>query len=464
MRTYANPGMSILFSIMLTSALLGSCKRFLDLNAPETKVGADVVFSNDANATSSVVGLYGRMMLIDLSFFNGWLSVYPSLSADEMMRSSAEAQFDIFTTNSLASDNNAVGGLWTNAYNYIYHANACIEGINNSTGISKNAKSQLLGEAKFLRALNYFYLINLFGDVPLIVSTDYEENSFKPRNSIREVYSQIVTDLKEAKQLLLPAYIGTFRARPNKWAACALLSRVYLYNKEWANAESEATEVISSGAYGMPADLNVVFVKASIETIWQLAPVSTVQNTSEGNQFIPASVTTRPKFVLSDSLINAFETNDQRRSNWVKALVISGVSYSYPFKYKIKNGATTYDEYNVMLRLSEQYLIRAEARVWQDNIKDAQSDLNKVRLRAGLLANTTKSKDSLIAGIEKERRMELFCELGHRWFDLKRTDHADSVLRAVKGKNWQSTDVLYPIPYAQILNNPNLTPNKGYNP
>ena len=116
----------------------------------------------------------------------------------------------------------------------------------------------------------------------------------------------------------------------------------------------------------------------------------------------------------------------------------------------------------MVIRLAEIYLIRAEARAHQNNIAGAQSDINAIRGRAGLANTAAADQNSLLLAIEKERKLELFTEWGHRWFDLKRTNRSDAVLGPVKAPGWQSTDALYPIPFTEIQNNRNVTQNPGY--
>ena len=115
-----------------------------------------------------------------------------------------------------------------------------------------------------------------------------------------------------------------------------------------------------------------------------------------------------------------------------------------------------------MLRLAEQYLIRAEARARQGNIPGAQQDLNSIRNRAGLPNTTTSGPTEILEAIMEERQRELFTEGGHRWLDLKRTGRTTEVLAPLKPL-WDPTDVLWPIPEDEIFNNSNLLPqNPGY--
>lgn len=127
------------------------------------------------------------------------------------------------------------------------------------------------------------------------------------------------------------------------------------------------------------------------------------------------------------------------------------------------NSAGNISEYYTPLRLAEQYLIRAEARANQDNLNGAVDDLNVIRKRAVLttLLNSL-TQAQVLAAVAQENRIEFFAEWGHRWLDLKRTGQADAVLGSLKGSNWQTTDQLYPIPISEILRDPNLEQNPGY--
>jgi hypothetical protein len=383
------------------------------------------------------------------------MAIFPGMSADEIKY--IASFYDEFSTNSLTPGNTDVKTLWNEAYQYIYSANSAIEGLNNST-ISTNVKNQLLGEAKFVRAFCYFYLVNLFGDVPKITATDYQSNRSFPRTPATEIYKLITDDLTSSEDLMSATYLSNDKIRPNKWTSAALLSRVYLYNNDWVKAENETSKIINSGMYSLAPNANV-FLKSSSETIWQLYPVF-VGYTWDAFYFVPSSGSI-PNFQITNTLINAFENNDQRKLNWVGTTTVQSQSYYYPSKYKSKqfNG---FQEYNIVFRLGEIYLIRAEARAQQDNISKSLEDLNLIRTRAGLPNSMANSKSTLLDSIFHERQVELFSEWGHRWFDLKRTGKIGSILAPLKGTNWQASDTLYPIPLIEIQNNPALKQNPGY--
>lgn len=250
--------------------------------------------------------------------------------------------------------------------------------------------------------------------------------------------------------------------RPNKWAATALLARVYLYNKDWANAQAQSNAVISANIYTPLPSLDNAFLANNTEAIWQLKPVNLSYNTYEG-LLIPPSLTTLPSYPLSNSLIQSFEAGDNRLTSWTGIAVVAGNNYYFPYKYKIRDGSTQ-TEYYTVLRLSEQYLIRAEAEAngAGNGINAALIDLNVIRNRAGL-ANYGGLTDqtSVLAAIAHERQVELFAEWGHRFFDLKRTGKINSVLGIAK-LNWQPNAALWPIPITQINANNSLTQNPGY--
>lgn len=447
--------------ILLFFLSLSSCKKLIEIPAPRTEVASSEVFKNEQSALSALTGLYSQL-LINLYFTNGGMSVYAGLAADDIYNTINSTDYNTFLSNNIPVSSSVVNSrFWAHAYKNIYHANSIIEGINNSN-LRESFKAQVLGEAKFIRAFNYFYLVNLFGDVPVVTTTDYTINSRMPRMDKSSVNEQIVLDLTDAANLLSESYPSTGRARANKWTALALLSRQYLYDKDYSKAEANTTLVINSGVYSLVTNLNNVFLVGSNETIWYLQPAGpTNLAASEGGIFVPSSATTRPTFVLTDFLLSAFELNDQRKVSWTNSNVVSSIRYYYPFKYKLRTSAAI-TEVNTVFRLSELYLIRAEARAYLDNILGSQQDLNKVRNRANLSNTAANSLPTLIAAIERERQTEFFAEWGHRWLDLKRTGRIDAVLSAEKPLDWQSTDALFPIPYSEMLKNPFLVQNPGY--
>ncbi|MES2458344.1 MAG: RagB/SusD family nutrient uptake outer membrane protein [Bacteroidota bacterium] len=444
--------------IFLTILHIG-CKKLVEIDSPITLLDQKTLFQNDDLATSVITGVYA-----DMASGQGFNSVdyLCGLSADEFDNYSSSALPSEYFNNQLSPLNTINTSYYGNQYNYIFRSNAVIEGVDGSTSLTPSTKSQLKGEALFIRAFCYFYLVNLYGPVPLQFETDYRRTRSTKRSSVNEVYQQIVLDLKNAENLLTDNYITTERVRPNRAAAQALLARVYLFMQDWSEAEKYSTLLISNSSTYKLLSPDEVFLKNSSEAIWQLFPPLN-SNALEGSFFIltgmPTTVALSSKFIKE-----AFEINDKRSTSWINVLATSSGDYYYPYKYKTGYSSTPM-EYSMVMRLGEQFLIRSEARAQQNNLTGAIDDLDKIRKRAELpiIKNTNPgiSKDVLLTAIQKERRVELFSEWGHRWLDLKRTNQANVILSPVKS-NWQETDILYPIPYDETSRNSNITQNLGY--
>lgn len=468
-----------LFTGIILLAFSTGCNKAVEIDPPVSKIVSEDAFAGNASATSVMTGMYSAM-INDRGFASGnnSISMLEGMAADELTNylpailGPALAEFYTNTYNIGSSY------FWNEFYQRLYTCNVTIEGVTASKGISEPVRQQLLGEAKFMRALIYFYAVNTYGDVPLALTSDYRTNNTLSRTPKEQVYAQIIADLKDAQSLMGEAYFrgviaGTMeRARPNKLAATALLARVYLYQKDWANAEAQATAVISNAAYQLEQDLNKTFTTTTKEAIWYLLTVDPSNYaTYDAQAFIPSTnppgVTPVTPGALSASLINSFEQGDARRNNWVGTYpATNGTTYYYPFKYQ-KNPSGT-PEALMVLRLSEQYLIRAEARAQQGNIigaSGAQADVDAIRSKALLPGTTATDKDAMLAAIAQERRLELFTEWGHRWFDLIRTDKIDEVMNVLspqKGGVWDPNHKVLPIPFSETQLNPNIKQNPGY--
>lgn len=441
--------------LVLFSCLLLSCKQFLEIDPPRSSLVQQSVYQNDETATAAMLGVYAGMA--GASYAGGGntsITSLAGLSADELTGYSSVLQE--FYANQVSPTNNTLRSLYLISYQHIFAVNAILEGLSASTGLTPAVKTQLEGEARFTRAFIYFYLTNLFGSIPLQLTSDYRVTRDTPLSNNEQVYQQMISDLNRAESLLTDTYVTTERVRPNLSAVQALLARIYLYRKDWTNAQKYASLVIGKTEIYHLTALDDVFLKNSNEAIWQLFPTAGA-NTREGNLFI---LTAAPINVALNGTFASvgFETDDQRKISWVKSFTNSAGTWYYPFKYKVKSSSTI-SEYSMVLRLGEQYLIRAEAKAEQHNLSGALTDLDMIRDRAGLplvrTVNPNISKPDLLAAILKERRTELFCEWGHRWFDLKRTGLTGSVLSSLK-PGWQDSDVLFPLPADEISRNPNL--------
>ncbi|GAA3945839.1 RagB/SusD family nutrient uptake outer membrane protein [Chitinophaga oryziterrae] len=454
--------------LLLFFVFFNSCDKLVDIPQPVDSLTSVEAFSTDENAIAVITGVYSNLSYNKgrNNFVNTSLSSLCGSSADELIPLSDP--LDPFQTNNLLeTDGFVYNQFWSSIYNTVYEANAVLEGVSESTTLTSRIKLQLRGEALFLRAFSYFYLVNLFGDVPLVTNTAWAKNNLLQRSPVGKIYSQIEIDLKEAQTLLPQDYSITNgeRIRATSWAATALLARVYLYTGNWNNAEIESDKVISkTDLYALQDNLNDVFLKNNNEAIWQLQ-VSADRSpyaTREAFNFVPRG-SSYPNYYITSQLLGSFEKDDKRLTVWV-GISGSSPSYYYPSKYKIRQGTSgSTNEYYTLLRVSEQYLIRAEAKAEQNNLEGAVSDLNIIRARAGLTdLSAALNQEMMRKSIAQENRVEFFAELGHRWFDLKRTNQAAVILKSIKGENWQNTDVLYPIPLSERKIDPSLIQNPGY--
>lgn len=434
------------------------CSKFVDVPVPNDRAVADRVFETDAKATSAVTAVYGQMINGGASFVNSMAVVQAGLTSDELLRFNATTNDDEFANNEISPLNTQLATLWRTAYQFVYYANANIEGLNAATGLTPSLKTTLLGESYFVRAFCYSYLTGFFGDVPLVLGTDYRTNALLPRTARSVVMDTIVADLQRAESLLPIAYTGTERIRPNKYTATALLARTWLLRGDWQRAEAAADEVLASGLYTPLPTLQTAFLKGSKEAVWQLVPTSGALR--ETGVIRPSGTAMVPQYYLRNSTVTAFEPLDGRRQRWIDSVTYLSTRYYFPAKYR--NTTTTATEYLIVFRAGELLLLRAEARARQDRLPEAIADINTVRQRAGLAPLlTTIGRSQVLAAIENERRAELFSEWGHRWFDLVRWDRANTVLGPLK-TGWQPTDMLYPIPQEELNNNLFLTQNPGY--
>ena len=465
--------------LILLSMLVGAtgCKKYLQVSLPSDKITGAAAYANDNAASGVISGIYSKFVNSRLLEASYGIPCATSLYTDDMMPVNGILGVPVFQqafySNTL--NESISGGYWSQFYSQIYVANAAIENIRNNNNLFK--RDQWLGEALFLRAFMYFYITNLFGRAPLALGSDYHVNNQLTRSPQSDVYNQIIKDLKEAQALLPVEYrdgdgnITTDRGRPNKYAVTALLARVYLYLNDWANAEAQANAIINSSVSFQLETPAAVFGQHSKEMIWGLAPISFAVTDAQDFLMEPgwAPAAHAINATLSIALVNSFEANDARYSNWVGKSTAGtpAMDYYYPAKYKIRASSTP-NEYLVVFRLAEQYLVRAEARAQQDKItggNSAESDVNVIRNRAGLPPTTASTKTAMLNAILKERRVEFFTEMGHRFFDLKRTNAIDSLMAVVapqKGGNWNSFMQFWPIPKTDILANPNLTQTPGY--
>lgn len=463
--------------LLFAMAALTGCDDYLDVDSREN---IDVEDQTDlAKPEAFVNGIYGMMTEFDYAFAYLGITEILSDNADKGSSPSDNGTDkreldDLLFTSSTSS----FGAMWTNWYKSIGRASYAIE-YTESFGITDEAyKNRLIGEAKFLRAFNYFFLVRGFGDVPL------QHISLFNRAPKEEVYAYIEADLLDAieklpaKSQYAPADLG----RATKGAAQALLAKVYLYEKKWQQSYDMAQNVINSGEYGLESDYAVLWRASSengTESIFEIqgrgvVVAHGVQQYSETQGARGTSGWGWGFNTPSDNLLAAYNAEGDaiRRDAtiifagetlWDGRVVSASVEnpmYNEKAYSSANLGAADGDKNIRVLRMAEVYLIHAEAANELGNAPAALASLNLVRARVNL-PEVAGSGAVLRNLIWKERRLELAFE-HDRWFDLVRTGQAQAAM-AANGKTFiVGTQELFPIPYNQLIQTPTMTQNPGY--
>lgn len=358
--------------------------------------------------------------------------------------------FDEFNANLTAMEDQFFGPFYTALYKSILSANNVIENSTDNTDI---------GEAKFLRALSYFKLVKVFGDVPVNLSPlpSTTDSSILLRQPVEDVYNDvIIPDLQDA---IASLGTGISNGRASRYAAQALLGKVYIHRGDFGNAESNLAIVVNGAStagislqanygdiFGVENDLNS-------EIIFATQISSSIIDEYGDSEFWSwyGGLDTKSLMPLDQDLIDAFDASpgDLRRAvNIDEALM---ASTKYP-----QTGGPDHDW--IELRLGDVILLYAEALNENGDTSGALTELNKIRTRAGLANSSASTQAAVREAIQDERRLELAFE-GQRWFDLVRTGTVDQEMEATVAPNF----FLFPIPISEILASDGvITQNPGY--
>jgi hypothetical protein len=423
---------------------LTSCKKFLDVQ-PSDAVSDETTIVDKGSAENAVRGAYRA--LAGSGYYGGTFQFDVLMSGNVLTYTQSGTGQLQFQGHTLTADNNDLEAIWTAIYKTINITNHVITKVPNAVdyNLTPAYRNQLLGEAYFIRALCYFDLARTWGSVQIFLTptTKVQDKLGVKRSTQAEVYAQVLADLNQAETLLPNS---TVRDRASVKTVRALRARYYLYQSRWSLAEADATTLIADSTnYKLVKPYNTFFTKPNTtESIFELSFSTAYPNAlfagfkSGGNYIandsIKAKLTTASVGGTRSSLIN-----------------VSG-SKAFVVLYPTSNGSDpTY-----LIRLSEMYLIRAEARAQQNDLVGALSDLNAVRNRAGLANSTASTQADILLAIEDERRVEFAFE-PHRWFDLIRTDRAGVVLGATNTQKY-----VWPIPAPERFADPTLDQNPGY--
>ncbi|TDQ76960.1 RagB/SusD family nutrient uptake outer membrane protein [Sphingobacterium yanglingense] len=453
---------NIIYLLLLASFTFTttSCDKFLDRD-PLGQIGQDEYFNSETNANSALMGMY-RSMMNSYSYGQSTIIV-PEFSARHVRHAAEYPEYENFATHQVQTINPWTANMWKALYTTINAANQIIDEVPKMTAsmITDQKKNIFIGEAKFIRAFNYFFLVRAFGRIPLKVTYTQENSELDTKQSEKEeVYAQIISDLNDAINLL-PAentYTGDAnRGRASHWAAKALLAKVYLYQaaftNDYKNAASLSEEVLSSGKYNLPTAYPSIWTtQNSSEAIFEIQfddqatnPLAAVSNDNATVLFLAKDST----------LLDLYREGDQRKTFTVK----KGSKNNY-FMGKFPNFSPASQNVTA-IRLAEIYLIHAEAKARIDNgvTQAAYNALKKVQERAGYTTpiNDYNSLEVFIKAVQEEKERELLFE-GETWFDYCRTKLALAKYSSLKDEKY----FLYPIPAAEIGLGNNLTQNPGY--
>jgi starch-binding outer membrane protein, SusD/RagB family len=436
----------ILLGFVLAAA---SCKKALD-ESPNNAIPAQQAIVDASTANAAIVGTYSELA----SYYAANYPILGSLPADNVIFNGTLSQYLQLDQNAIPADNVVTVAVFQGIYKTINTANNVIASVPSVTDINLTTaqKNQILGEAYFIRALGYFDLGRGWGGVPIVTNPTTTVSSIQGigRSTLAQTYAQVQSDLLQAQQLLPED--ATTRNRAQKSASRALLARLALYQKDWADAESYATQVISNTKYTLVKPYKTFFTPPflSSESVFELTFDLNDKN-SFWNLWYPSSLGGQYTLKPSTTIITAL--NDPNVGGDRSALIAGSGSSVYGVLYN--TSASSIDP-SYVIRIAELYLIRAEARAQQGDLTDALADLNAVRNRASVPNSTAVTQSEILLAIENENSVEFAFE-GHRWFDLVRTGRAGAVLGLTNQNYW-----LFPIPLSDVLADPTLKQNPGY--
>lgn len=452
----------ILYTIgVLATLTLTQCGKKIDEVAPQQNVLSETALNNTDNIQKAVTGVYGivrgsTMLGCDIQMAADLLGG----NGDLVWRGTFFAQRDLFIKN-IVSDNGIATATWITSYQAINAANNVLENVDKIGDIAKRNLAK--GEVLFLRGLTYFELIRLFAQawnpsgsndglgVPLMLKAN--DLSRPSRATIAQIYAQVIADITEA-ETLLPNSNGN---RANKFAAKALLARIYLQQSNYAQALAKANDVITNGGYALNTTVTEMFTNNNTkEAIFEIQQ-DAVNNAGRTNSGLATFYANTAGFGRGDVEITkahlALYDTIQRIDKRLTELFYDGV--------KQKSSAKWLDPTkNInILRLAEMLLTRAEcnSRLSSNTGATPLADVNAIRNRAGLPNLTTVDLDAIL----RERRLEL-CFEGHRIHEVKRLGL--NVVSANPAFNYSATSpkLVLPIPLREMNVNPNLVQNPGY--
>ena len=452
---------------------LGACEEdFLELPPNEALPTADAIQSID-DLSAAAVGMYHGLQ--SSNYYGRYFVLVPDVMADDVKQNASANRAKEYAEFGAFSDHFITQNVWATIYTNINRANNIINTPLEVAAAVQSEKDQLVGEAYAIRAMGHFDLVRLYGQhygftadnshpgVPIV--TEFDQNAEPARNTVAQVYAQVVSDLTTALSLVGD---GFDTGRISKSAINGLLARVHLYMSDWGQAEQFATAVINSGDVSLTATDS--YVDAWMDEGTGPDVVFEVVNNSADNFGSDALgrmyiVDGYGDYLPSADLVSLIPEGDVRGELFKEDSANLGGIFGF---IRVNKFPSTQGFDNVpVIRLPEMYLIRAEARAMQGNEAGAQEDVNIIRQR-GLpgTEDLAATGQALLDEIETEKRIELMYE-GHRLWELMRK--GEGVVRTdctapsnVCTVGYPNDRFILPIPQNEIDANPNMTQNPDY--
>lgn len=432
-----------------------SCEEILEPQ-PVSLLIDNLALNEAADVQSVRIGLYNA--------FRGIASpkvLAGDFMADVLVHNGTFSQYREFSNKEVTASNGTVTALWGGIYGSVYVANFILEKLPAIEGVDPELRTRVTAEARFIRGYAYFIATTSFGDVPWVTTTDITVNRSISRTPFNEIEGFVEEDLLYAlnnlpSEVINPGYASSFAAR-------AALARYYLYRGNWTEAEFFATEIIEMGEYELTENYSdIVFNDFTDEAILEVG-YTTADDPGTSSTGLNNLFRGRREIIPSNQAVFNLSSDASGDRFSVISFNSENLGGSDNGWSVAKYGTADEDNNNIIVyRLGEIYLIRAEARARQNNLSGAQSDVNVLRQRANAPTVVLSSIPQAEELIERERYFELAYE-GHRWYDLVRTNRANTVMGSYS-PNWKETFDLLPIPLREIQNNPALAgqQNPGY--
>lgn len=476
--------MKQLIYIFLIAITFAACEDILD-KEPLGRLDAGSFFQTADDAVAAINAAYEPLMFNNAN--NNFFWAMGVVTSDDAVAGGDGSrpgivEMDFLTYTPRTQEFN---DFWRLNYAGITQCNTVLEQIP-GIEMSDELRDRITGEALFLRSYYYFWLTQVFGDVPLLLEVIPPDELKIPKTPKANIYTQIIADCERAAALLPISYPEAAAGRATRGAAYALAAKTNLYQENWAGVLQYVDEVKALNVYELVPDYGDNFRKETqnnSESVWEIQHTNLElgvgnflnqwwcsRKYGEGYGFAEAT----------QSFVDAFEAGDPRRP-WNVAInndpyfeLIYKPSFSStrygPVKYLQSDSVVTQkadgDINYGAIRYAEVLLWEAEALAELGRVNEAQAPLEAVRARARAMSNdpekilppiTTTDQQEMIDAIRHERRVELGYEM-HRFFDLVRWGIADQVLEGFQvGKH-----EVFPIPQTEIDLNPSLTQNPGY--